>query len=136
VSEPQILHFERLKAIQRGGGVITKPLAGEWIGTEHFTSGITTFPPGAGMMLHTHNVEEAVTILEGDAEVEVGGEICRLKRLDTTFAPVGTPHRFTNVGDGPMSILWVYATTHVTRTIVETGETAEHLSPADMSVAS
>lgn len=133
VSEPRILRFEEIQVIQRGGGVVTRPLAGSWIGAEGFTSGITTFPPGAAIKLHTHNVEETVTILDGEAQCDVEGQGYRLKPFDTTYVPGGIPHRFINIGNGPMSILWTYTSTHVTRTFVDTGETVEHLSPGDLA---
>ncbi len=132
MKDARVLYFDEIPAVARGGGVSTRPLAGSWVGTEGFTSGVTTFPPGAEIRLHTHNVEESVTILEGDARCDVDGRSYNLKRLDTTYVPAGMPHRFVNVGTGPMSILWVYATTHVTRTFVDTGETVEHLSRNDL----
>lgn len=133
MNQPQILRFEEIRSVARGGGVTTKPLAGSWIGAQGFTSGITTFPPGAAIKLHTHNVEETVTLLEGEAECEVDGKVYQLRRLDTTYVPAGVPHRFVNVTDGLLRILWTYATTHVTRTFVDTGETVQHLSPNDLA---
>ncbi len=118
----------------RGDGVETTLL----VGTEHcqgtgVTSGLTRFPAGGKVPFHSHNCDEQVTLLEGEALVEIEGEKpVPVKRYDTTYIPEGTSHRFVNVGDGPLLILWVYATDHVTRTFTETGETVEHLSKSDL----
>jgi len=133
VAEPQILHFDEIKPVARGSGIFTRPLAGPWIGADGFTTGVSTSPAGTAITFHSHNVDEAVTLLEGDAICEVGGNSYRLKPWDTTYIPAGMSHRFKNVGAGPMSILWVYAGNHVTRTSTETGETTEHMSPGDLS---
>lgn len=84
-------------------------------------------PPtgGAGIALHTHDCPGSVTVLEGDAVVEIDGTEHHVTRFDTTYVPAGTPHRFRNASaTEPMRILWIYATVDVTRTMVETGVTA------------
>jgi mannose-6-phosphate isomerase-like protein (cupin superfamily) len=72
-----------------------------------------------------------VTVLEGSGECEIDGVVRPVKLFDTTFVPGGLVHCFRNTGDGPMKIMWVYATGHVTRTFAATGETVEHLTEAD-----
>jgi mannose-6-phosphate isomerase-like protein (cupin superfamily) len=81
--------------------------------------------------LHTHNVEESVLILEGQATAVIGEDSVDLGPGDATWAPAGVPHRFANRGPVPMRIYWVYGGRQVTRTICATGETFEHLSGQD-----
>jgi quercetin dioxygenase-like cupin family protein len=117
--------------IERGGGIETVPLVGEATGAKGVSNGVTIFPPGGAIPLHTHNAEESVTVIEGEAVCEIEGRREVLHPYDTTYVPPGVPHRFINAGKGVMSIFWVYSSTRVSRTFVESGETVEHLSPED-----
>jgi quercetin dioxygenase-like cupin family protein len=127
-----IIPYGSVTGFRRGNGVLTRLLVGKDTAQDTiFTSGTTVFPAGAGAPMHSHNCCEQVTILDGEAEVEVGGVKSRLGRHDTTFIPAQLPHRFVNVGAGELTILWIYGATDVTRTFTETGETVAHLAPGD-----
>ncbi len=118
----RVLRFDEIPSIDRGGGIYSKPLVVEAIGARIFSSGVSTFPAGTSIAVHTHNTDEQVTLLDGDAVAEIEGHQEAVQPLDTTFIPAGVPHRFINRGGGNMRILWVYGSIHVTRTYMETGE--------------
>jgi quercetin dioxygenase-like cupin family protein len=90
-------------------------------GAEQISSGITRFEPGAKIPLHYHNVEEQVTIIEGEAVAIIDGERVELRAYDTTYVPAGTPHHFMNESSAPMAILYIYPAPYVERHLVETG---------------
>lgn len=131
MSKHAVLRPDQIQSHDRGGGARTTPLVLPSVGATSFINGITEFGPGAAIPFHSHNCEESVVLLEGNAYLDIAGEVHELKPLDTTFIPPNVPHRFRNKSaiEG-MKILWIYASINATRTLVENGETrpvaAEH----------
>ena len=131
----QVLRSAELPVIDRARGVKTQPLVLPERGSTSLTMGISTFQTGSVIPLHSHNVEEAITILEGEAIAIIDGQEYPVRPYDTTFVPPGVPHHFRNDSGKVMRFLWVYGGTHVTRTYAETGQTVEHLSAEDIRIA-
>ena len=119
-----VLRPDEIVPHERGGGARTTPLVTRKSGSTSLLNGITEFGPGAAIPLHTHNCEESVMVLEGDAIAELDGEQHRMGPQDTTWVPAGVPHRFINASTtDKMRIFWTYASVDATRTIVATGDT-------------
>ena len=89
------------------------------IGATSLLTGVATIDPGAGLVLHTHDCEESVTVIEGEATCEIDGELHHLHPYETSFVPPCVAHRFFNQSDRPVKILYVYPSTRVARTPVE-----------------
>ncbi|GAB97839.1 quercetin dioxygenase-like cupin family protein [Kineosphaera limosa] len=133
ITAPNLLiRPDAVEPFDRGNGVTTIPYVGKWnCETNRVTTGQTQFAQGTGLPLHSHNVEETVLILEGEAVAEIGDQEFELVAGEATWVPAGVPHRFYNRGEGTMRIYWVYGGRDVTRTMTATGETFEHLSESD-----
>jgi HTH-type transcriptional repressor of puuD len=131
-AESQVLRSDQVSRFERGNGVVSIAYVGRWNSdVAKVTTGMTVLPPGTGIPLHTHNVEESVLILAGSAIAQIGDDELQLSAGDATWVPSGVAHRFANAGSTEMRIYWVYAGLYVTRTIVATGKTFEHLSDED-----
>jgi quercetin dioxygenase-like cupin family protein len=127
MSDFHIFHPDQMTPVDRGNGIRSFPFTGEDTGADVLLTGMSVFPEGTAIPLHTHSREEVVVLLEGDGMCEVNGETHAVKRLTTTYVPANMPHRFVNTGNGQMRILWIYGGTDTTRTFVESGETVGHM---------
>ncbi len=116
----RIFKIKEMAAVERGPGLRGWPLLTDGKTSKHLTTGITEFQPGASLAMHIHNCEEQITLLEGEAVAIIDGVSHELTAPDTTFVSQGVPHRFINRSAKPMKILWVYTTTKMSRTFVET----------------
>ena len=74
-----VLRPDQLPTHERGGGARTTPLVRPAIGATAFINGITEFGPGAQIPFHCHNCEESVVLLEGEAYLDIAGEVHELK---------------------------------------------------------
>ncbi len=133
-SNAVLLKPETLPTHERGGGARTTPLVTRDVGTQSFITGYTSFGGGAEIAFHSHNCEESVVLMEGEAILDIDGLEYRVKPHDVTYIPPNVVHRFRNVSKTePMKILWIYARVDATRTLAATGVTnpvsAEHSKP-------
>ncbi|WP_431289080.1 cupin domain-containing protein [Roseateles chitinivorans] len=130
-SNAMVLNPETLPTHARGGGAKTTPLVSPSIGTRSFITGYTSFEGGAEIPFHSHNCEESVVLMEGNAILDIDGQHYELKAHDVTYIPPNVSHRFRNMSrTEPMKILWIYANVEATRTLTDSGATnfvsAEH----------
>ena len=121
----RLIEFDEAEPVARGDGIESVRLTPEPLDGQGFVMGVTSFPPGTSIRLHSHNTIEQVTVVEGEGLAELNGEQVPAKPYDTTQIAPGENHRFINNGDTVMRILWVYGSTNVTRTFADTGETVE-----------
>ena len=124
-SGASVLLVRDLPVFERGGGARTTPLVSKATGSSRFISGYTEFEPGARIPFHSHNCEESVVLIEGDAVMDIDGEEFRMDPLDCTYIPPNVPHRFRNLSETQrMKILWIYADVDATCPLVDSGVTA------------
>jgi len=74
---------------------------------------------GDRIPLHTHDVDEAITILDGEAEARLGDERRVVGPGTTIFIPAGTPHAAANISDTPVQIHAVFPATTIEIAMLE-----------------
>jgi quercetin dioxygenase-like cupin family protein len=74
---------------------------------------------GDRIPLHTHDVDEAITILDGEAEARLGNDLRRVGAGTVIFIPAGTPHGSANAGDTPLQIHAVFPATTIEIAMLE-----------------
>jgi quercetin dioxygenase-like cupin family protein len=96
------------KALWGPGDMYTFLVTGEQTGGTVFSmEGLV--PAGGGPPLHIHDREdEALYILEGECEVEVGDNRLLASAGDLVWMPRGMAHRFTNTGTGPARMILTF----------------------------
>lgn len=124
--------FKTLPTTDRGDGIVSKCVSTTLQGAQNIRTGITHIRKGGVVPMHTHNCEEQITVIEGRLRMKIGYETFEAGPLDSTFIYAGIPHGFTNVGDGPVTLMFIYGASYVTRTFMETGETVDHVDNRDV----
>lgn len=122
-----------IKSYNRGKGVVTRLFCNASICGAEVTTGTTVLPVGKSVAMHWHNCDEQIVILSGNAEAEFGGQRRPIDQNEVAYIPAGEPHCFHNVGDSPVTMLFIYDGGEVTRTFAETGETVVHLGDKDLA---
>ncbi len=89
------------------------------LGASGICGGWARFEPGASLPCHFHEYDESITIISGDAVCLVEGRRYELSGCDTALVPQGLRHRFVNLSDKPMEMIWVYAGDEPSRTVVD-----------------
>lgn len=64
--------------------------------------------PGGGPRLHRHPYPEIFVIRRGSALFVVGTETIEAAEGSILVAPAGTPHRFENIGPGPLETIDIH----------------------------
>jgi quercetin dioxygenase-like cupin family protein len=68
--------------------------------------------PGNGAPTHSHDVEEVLTVLEGEADVWVDAERFALRAGQSAIVPARSPHGFSNTGAATLHVQAILASAH------------------------
>lgn len=100
-------------------GVSFEELVGAHNNAHNLTTGIVTFASHAHLRYHTHEFTESVTLLEGEATIDVEGRRYVLNPLDNVVIPRGLAHQVKNASQAPAVFHVALASDKPVRTPVE-----------------
>lgn len=81
---------------------------GEVLGTQITVLAYGNDEPGKGPKLHVHPYDELFMIQEGRARFFVGDAVIDAEAGETVLGPAGLPHKFVNLGPGPLQTVSVH----------------------------
>ncbi|MBP1852527.1 cupin domain-containing protein [Rhizobium halophytocola] len=90
-----------------GGESRTIRVEGAEIGSEASFFLVDT-DPGRGSLLHKHPYAETWIVRSGQVAFTVGDETVLAAAGDIVVGPAETPHRFENIGDGPLKMVCIH----------------------------
>ena len=115
-----VVRSEEAESFEIEPGIHVMVLTGAETGAAALNAGMATLDPGASLRCHTHDCEESVTILVGEAYLDLNGDRKKLEPFDTSVVKADVPHRYVNASDEKvMTMFWVYASSSAGRTIVD-----------------
>ncbi|MCR2823507.1 cupin domain-containing protein [Lederbergia panacisoli] len=69
--------------------------------------------------IHTDNAEEIVFILQGEAEITLGGEVSPMKKEEMVLIPAMVPHNIRNIGTDILKVIGFFPSSNVGSTFTE-----------------
>lgn len=84
-------------------------IASEWA-TRGFSCELWTDPPGQHWENFTHVTDELVTVLDGEMEFEIAGQLHHPKPGEELLIPAGMMHSARNIGK--TTAHWLYGYKH------------------------
>jgi mannose-6-phosphate isomerase-like protein (cupin superfamily) len=82
------------------------------VGATSLSVWVTNHLPGEVVPLHTHTVEEVLTVVAGEGVATIGGESASLTEDMSIVVPPDTPHGYRNTGAGPLRLIITLADAH------------------------
>ena len=79
------------------------------VGASSLSIWMTCHKAGEVVPLHTHEVEEVLTVIAGEAMVTVGNDTVAAHADMSIIVPPRTPHGYRNTGIAPLRILAAFA---------------------------
>ncbi|HZU05333.1 MAG TPA: cupin domain-containing protein [Chloroflexota bacterium] len=102
---PVVYHRDRPPIYSASGRPSLTMVVNQEVGATALSVWIACHAPGEVVPLHTHDVEEVLTFLEGEGIATVGDTTLAIQPDMSLIVPSGVPHGYRNTGPGPLRIV-------------------------------
>ncbi len=92
---------------------------GKKIGTDLTIIFYSTDEIGAGPLLHAHSYDEVFIVRKGRAMFTVGDQKIEAEAGDILMGPAHVPHKFKNLGPGPLETTDIHLSPEFIQTLVD-----------------
>ena len=117
--------------IELAPGIICEAQVGAHNKAVNLFTAIVTFQPGRSLPMHTHPHSESITLLKGEAIVEVENRRYRLQQFDNVTVPQNIPHKVINGSAAEQSVFHIAMPVSVPLRDVKDKAYAQYISIAD-----
>ena len=90
-------------------GVVTRMCISNLTGSKELCIFEQWCVPGTGAPIHTHKVEEVLSVISGKAEVCLGDKTAILNKYESVVIPAGLEHGFRNIGNEELQMRAILA---------------------------
>ena len=102
---PVVHHRDRPIIHSASGEPSLSMVVNREVGATALSVWITNHVPGEHVPLHTHTVEEVLTVIAGEGIATVGGETIPIAADMSIVVPPCTTHGYRNTGAGPLRLV-------------------------------
>jgi mannose-6-phosphate isomerase-like protein (cupin superfamily) len=78
-----------------------------FLNAENLNLGVVNFKKNSTALNHSHDVEEALYVLSGNAKVKIAGKILNIYKNDFVYIPAHTDHQVIT-GEKSIKILFIF----------------------------
>ncbi len=104
-----VYHRDRPVIRSASGELSLSMVVNREVGASSLSVWVANHKPGELVPLHTHAVEEVLTVIAGEGIATVGDETIPISADMSIVVPPGTPHGYQNTGPGPLRLLAILA---------------------------
>ncbi len=113
-----VIKYMDVTPVERAPGCMMRQFVNQDMGAGAVTLGELIMQPGSALPIHTHKIEEAMFLVEGQLVLLDGDKSITVDAGTAILAPAWVKHNLANKTDKPARLLFCYPGVNVQRDVV------------------